>query len=300
MKYGCIGKSLSHSYSKEIHARLSAEPYELFELNEGELTDFFQTRDFCGINVTIPYKETVIPYLDALDESAKAVGAVNTIVNDGGSLVGYNTDFYGLGALLSRMGVSLQGKTVVILGSGGTSKTAVALARAQGAREVLVVSRTKGKGDLVYGDLHTVAKDAEILIQTTPVGMYPHDEDCPVALEDFAKLEAVVDAVYHPLRTRLVVEAEAKGIKAAGGLYMLVSQAARSASLFHGTSYGDKTIETIYRSLAKEKENLVLVGMPSSGKSTVGRLVAERLGRSFYTPLPRAQQAENHLLLHRR
>ena len=282
MKYGCIGKSLSHSYSGEIHARLSKEPYALLELDERELPAFFAKKEFCGINVTIPYKEVVIPYLDELDESAKAVGAVNTIVKRDGRLIGYNTDFYGLGALFSRMGVSLKGKRVVILGSGGTAKTARALAKMQGAKAVFVVSRERGKGDLVYGDLQKVAKDVEILIQTTPVGMFPHDEGTPVSLGDFPHLEALVDAVYHPLRTNLVATAQANGINAAGGLYMLVSQAAKSASLFHGTNYDEATVEEIYQALLKEKENLVLIGMPGSGKSTVGRLLAERLGRPFY------------------
>ena len=281
MKYGCIGKSLSHSYSKEIHARLSEEPYELLELDESERSDFFAKRDFCGINVTIPYKESVIPYLDELDESARAVGAVNTIVNREGRLVGYNTDVYGMGALLVRMGLSLRGKNVMILGTGGTSKTALALAKEQGANSVLRVSRTRGSGDLVYADLKDAAKETEILIQTTPVGMYPNDNGCPVSLALFPHLEALVDAIYHPLCPSLVVEAQAKGIQAEGGLFMLVAQAAKSASLFHGTEYGDAEIETIYEALLKEKENIVLIGMPTSGKTTVGRMLAERLGRPF-------------------
>ena len=258
MKYGCIGKKLSHSYSVEIHARLSKAPYELLELDEGELSAFFAEKGFCGINVTIPYKEAVIPYLDELDPVAKEIGAVNTIVKKERRLVGYNTDFCGLDALLSREGISLRDKTVMILGSGGTAKTARALAMAQGAKAVFVVSREKGRGDLVYEDLTDAAKQTEVLIQATPVGMYPQDEGKPVDLDAFASLESVVDAIYHPLRSALVTEASARGIKAVGGLYMLVSQAAKSASLFHGTNYRNDEIEAIYQALLKEKENLLV------------------------------------------
>ena len=282
MKYGCIGKILSHSYSREIHARLSENPYELLEIAERELPSFFAKKDFCGINVTIPYKEAVIPHLDELDESAKRIGAVNTIVNRDGRFVGYNTDFYGMKALLSRMGLSLRDKRVMILGSGGTSKTAVALAKTEGAGEILVVSRSAGKGDLLYSNLSEAAKETEVLIQTTPVGMYPQDEGRPIDLDAFASLEAVVDAIYHPLRSSLVTEAKARGIKASGGLFMLVAQAAKSASLFYGKEYGIDEIKVIYQSILREKENLVLVGMPGSGKSTLGRLLAERLNRPFY------------------
>ncbi|MBQ7173768.1 MAG: shikimate dehydrogenase [Clostridia bacterium] len=282
MKYGCIGETLSHSYSVEIHTRLSEEPYELRELSKEELPGFFAARKFFGINVTIPYKEAVIPYLDGIDDLAGEIGAVNTILNREGKLIGYNTDFDGLTALLSRMDVTLSGKRVMIVGSGGTAKTARALAKRSGACEILTVSRTKGVGDLTYQELPQAAKRIQVLIQTTPVGMYPGDGEMPVDLDLFPKLEALVDAVYHPIRTRLVLEARERGIKAEGGLFMLVFQAAKSASLFHDTSYSDRTIESVYHSLLQKKENLVLIGMPGAGKTTLGGMLAERLGRPFF------------------
>lgn len=281
MKYGCIGEKLSHSYSREIHVRLSGEPYELKELSHGDLPAFFAARGFLGINVTIPYKEAVISYLDEIDDLAKEIGAVNTILNREGRLAGYNTDCYGLSALLTRMGVDLSNKRVMILGTGGTAKTAYALAKRSGAKEILMVSRTAGKGDLTYAELPKAAKRIEILIQTTPVGMYPDDGESPVDLSLFPKLNALVDAIYHPLRSRLVVEAEERGIKTAGGLYMLVLQAAKSAELFGAVKPSEDLIESIYQELLYKKENLVLIGMPSSGKTTLGRILAKRLDRRF-------------------
>ncbi len=281
MKYGLIGETLKHSFSPEIHAMLASYPYELREVGREELDDFFRRRDFCGINVTIPYKETVIPLLDEVDPAAAEIGAVNTVVNREGRLCGYNTDLAGMTALFARAGISPAGKKVLILGTGGTSRTAAAAARLAGAREIYKVSRSGREGALTYEDAVSLHADAEILINTTPCGMFPDAEGLPLDPAAFPRLTGVIDAIYNPLRTRLVLEARARGIAAAGGLSMLVTQAWAAAGLFLGETLPQKKAEDAYRALLKQKENLVLTGMPGAGKSTIGRLTARRLGREF-------------------
>ena len=282
MEYGCIGEKLTHSFSREIHRALAPYTYELMELKREEVGAFLLQKEFHGINVTIPYKETVLPYLDEVEESAREIGAVNTIVHRDGHLYGYNTDVYGMRALFSLAGIHPEGKKVAILGTGGTSKTARAVARTLGAREILIVSRTPSDSAIGYADLREEHSDIDILINTTPVGMYPETENCPLTLDAFPSLVGVIDAIYNPLSTDLILQARARGICAVGGLYMLVAQAVRASELFLGTSYPEGTLECIYQRVLKEKQNIVLIGMPTSGKSTVGRMLSQVLARPFF------------------
>lgn len=279
MTYGCIGEKLTHSFSKEIHSKIADYDYELLELAEDSLPELLTSPKFRAINVTIPYKEKVIPYLSYIDEGAQAIGAVNTVVNKGGKLYGYNTDFYGMSALISRLGVDISGKKVVILGTGGTSKTALAVATHLGAKEVFRVSRRSGEGVITYDDLYKLHTDAQVIINTTPVGMYPKNNGLCVEIDKFPALSLCVDAVYNPLRTPFILEAMKRGIPAEGGLYMLVAQAVRASEIFLDTVYDADTVDKIFKEILSQKENVVLIGMPASGKSTVGKLLAERLER---------------------
>ena len=282
MHYGLIGEKLGHSFSAEIHRMLKSNPYALVELSKDELDAFFAAKDFSAINVTIPYKTAVIPYLSYVDEAANEIGAVNTVVNKNGELWGYNTDFYGLSALISHAGITLQNKKVAILGTGGTSKTALAVAKSLGAKEVLLVSRNAGDGVITYQELTNFHTDIEVLINTTPVGMYPNTEATPVGVSTFPKLSGVIDAIYNPLCTQLILDAQKRGIPAEGGLYMLVAQAVRASELFLNCTYEADTAEHIYQTILNKTENIVLSGMPGAGKSTVGRLLAQELNRPFF------------------
>lgn len=279
MQYGCIAQRLGHSFSPEIHACLADYRYELRELAPEAVGEFLQKKEFCGINVTIPYKETVIPFLDAIDDAAREIGAVNTVVNRGGRLCGYNTDFYGMTRLVEKLGIDVRGKKVAVLGTGGTSRTARAVAARLGAGKVLCVSRTARNGAIDYETLLAAHSDVQILINTTPCGMYPNPDATAVKVSAFPTLEGVVDAVYNPLRPQLVLDARARGIPAEGGLYMLVAQAVRASEIFLDTAYPSDTVERVYSRLMAQKENLVLIGMPGSGKSTVARLLAKTLAR---------------------
>ncbi len=272
-KYGCIGKKLTHSFSKEIHARLADYAYELIELSEEDIQPFFEKKDFEAINVTIPYKQTVIPYLDWVSDIALRIGAVNTIVNRDGKLCGYNTDYYGMKALIERVGIDLQGKKVLVLGTGGTSRTARVVAADMGASEILTVSRKKGADSITYEEAVTLHKDAEIIINTTPSGMYPDCESKPIDISAFDRVEGVIDAVYNPLRTNLVLDARERGIKAEGGLYMLVMQAVVAVEKFLDKEISKDIADRVFASILAAKESIVLTGMPGSGKSTVGRLI---------------------------
>lgn len=272
--YGCIGKQLTHSFSKEIHAALADYEYRLMELSEEQIPAFFADRDFAAINVTIPYKETVIPYLDEISPVAQRIGAVNTVVNRGGKLFGYNTDYYGMKALLERVGLELKGKKVLVPGSGGTGKMARVLALDLGASQVLSVSRGGGEGLVTYEEAAAFHSDAQILINTTPVGMYPACKGSPVDPEAFPALEGLIDAVYNPLCTDLVLKAKAKGLKAQGGLYMLVMQAVAAVERFLDRPIPPSAADEVYAKVLSQKENIVLTGMPGSGKSTVARCLA--------------------------
>lgn len=281
MKYGLIGEKLGHSFSKEIHEKLADYTYDIQEIPPAELGDFMRKKAFSAINVTIPYKQAVFPYLDEISEQAKTIGAVNTVVCKGNKLYGYNTDFFGMRALILRAGIDLTDKTVMILGGGGTSRTARAVAEDLKAKEVLVVSRS-GKDGISYAEAKEIHSDAEIIINTTPCGMYPNiDELPPIDLADFPKVEGVVDAVYNPIRTQLVSMARECGIPAVGGLYMLVAQAAYAVEYFLDCKVPQEAIEQVFRELESAKENIVLIGMPGCGKSTVGKRLAKKLNRRF-------------------
>lgn len=279
MEYGCIGEHLKHSFSAEIHRELASYQYEIREIEPARLGEFLTERNFKGINVTIPYKEKVIPYLFSIDEQAKAIGAVNTVVNRDGKLYGYNTDFYGMSALINKLGLDLTQKKVAVLGTGGTSRTALAVAESMGARSVFRVSRTARDGAIDYEMLYREHADTEIIINTTPCGMYPNPDGVAVDVSRFSRLAGVVDAVYNPLRPQLVLDALKRGIPAEGGLFMLVAQAVHACEIFLDKQFDADTSERIWKRLLRQKENIVLIGMPACGKSTVGRLLGEAMGR---------------------
>lgn len=281
MEYGCIGEKLGHSFSREIHNGLTDYIYELKELAPDQVLPFLAARDFKAINVTIPYKQTVFEGLDFISEKAERIGAVNTIVNRDGKLYGYNTDYYGMKALLDRNGIVLSGKKVLILGSGGTSRTAAAVAQDMGAKEIYRVSRTAREDCITYQNVIKQHTDARIIINTTPVGMYPQVQGHALDIAPFDRLEAVADAVYNPLCSQFVLDAGERGLTAVGGLYMLVMQAVKAVEFFIGQAPDPAKAETVYNSLLRQKQNIVLIGMPACGKSSVGNVLAKQLGRRF-------------------
>lgn len=282
MEYAVIGEHLKHSFSKEIHNELADYSYDVHEVAKEELSDFISARRYRGLNVTIPYKKDVMPLLDHIDKTAQSIGAVNTIVNRNGRLMGYNTDFFGLLALIKRTGVEIAGEKVLILGTGGTSVTANAVAHTMGADEVYRVSRSPGENVITYEEMYTKHSDAGVIINTTPVGMFPKIDAAPIDIDRFARCHGVIDAIYNPLRSELVLNALSRGIKASGGLYMLVAQAAKAAALFlDDDSILDK-IEEVYQTIRLSKENVVLIGMPGCGKTTVGKLLQKQMGRELF------------------
>ena len=282
MRYGLLGERLGHSFSRDIHNSLGNYSYDLIEVSREELEGFIKEKDFGGVNVTIPYKGTVIPYLDKIDERAKAIGAVNTIVNRGGELIGYNTDFFGMVKLIDHAKIYLKDKVVAILGTGGTSRTALAVAEHLGGREIFKVSRSAKEDAISYEELYRIADRVDVIINTTPSGMFPDINSSAVDISSFTRLSGVIDAVYNPLRTKLIIDAQKRGIRAEGGLYMLVAQAVRASELFIGENYDEKTIDKIYRRILRDKENIVLIGMPASGKSTIGRILEKKLSRKAF------------------
>ena len=277
MEYGLLGERLGHSFSPQIHRDLAGYDYQLLPTPPEAVEDLFARRAFQGLNVTIPYKRTVMPLCDEIDPRAAAIGAVNTVVNRNGRLTGYNTDIDGFLYMARRAGVDMAGKKVVILGSGGTSRTARAAAGELGAREIVTVSR---HGEDNYQNLSRHA-DAQVLVNTTPVGMYPNWGQSPVSLESFPALEGVLDVVYNPLRTALLLQAEERGLPCSCGLPMLVAQAKRAAELFTGQNIDDSRAETVLHGLREQLTSIVLIGMPGCGKTTVGRALAGKLGRTF-------------------
>ena len=281
MKYGVIGEHLKHSFSPEIHSQIGDYEYIIKEIEPQKLECFIKERDFCGINVTIPYKEKVIPMLDYVDPAALKIGAVNTVVNKNGKLYGYNTDYTGLMALVNRIGLEIQGKKVLIIGTGGTSKTAGCVLGDMGAREIIYVSHKQQKGAFTYEEVYSYHTDCEIIFNTSPVGMFPENDGIPLELERFSKLEGVLDVVYNPIRTNLVLKARSLGKKAEGGLYMLGAQAVYASQHFFGGSVDNSLLDKVYKSVLTMKDNLILVGMPACGKTTVGKLLAEMTGKTF-------------------
>lgn len=271
--FGLLGRTLGHSYSPRIHALLGGYDYRLYPREPEAVESFLRNGPLSGMNVTMPYKKTVIPFLDELSPVAQRLGAVNTIVRrEGNRLVGYNTDYAGFRFLVKKSGLDPKGKKCLVLGTGGASVTVRAVLEEMGA-QVVVISR---RGENHYGNLHR-HRDAAILVNATPVGMYPDTGISPVDLDAFPMLEGVLDVVYNPARTKLILDAEARGIPALGGLWMLVAQARESAEWFLNTTISDEKVEQIHRILQSEMENIVLIGMPGCGKSTTARLLQERL-----------------------
>ncbi|MCR4755496.1 MAG: shikimate dehydrogenase [Lachnospiraceae bacterium] len=300
MQYGLIGRHLPHSFSGIIHGligRYTSDEYEfnIHEIEPEDLDAFLLSKDFKGINVTIPYKEKVIPYLDHIDDAAKAIGAVNTIVNKDNKLYGYNTDYYGLRDLIVHTGIKLKDKKVTILGTGGTSKTARYVCKSLGAASIVIVSRNKPSCEddnndsgyiySTYDEVYDKHSDTDVIINTTPVGMYPKAGISAIDLEGYNNLSGVIDVIYNPLKTALVLDAEDKNIPCCGGLRMLVTQAVYGYKLFMGKSVTDDDIADIigkvYKDVYTDKLNLVLIGMPGCGKSTVGRRLVKTYNKQL-------------------
>lgn len=275
MKSGLLGRKLGHSYSPQIHEFLGSYSYDLFEKEPDEVGNFVKNGDYTGINVTIPYKKDVIPYLDELSPLAKRMGAVNTIVRrEDGTLFGHNTDYFGFSSMVHRSGIRVAGKKVLVLGSGGASNTAVKVLEDMGAK-VIIISRS-GKDN--YTNLH-IHKDASVIVNCTPVGMYPNTGVTPLDLKAFPCLEGVLDMIYNPSRTQLLLDAEAMGLPHENGLWMLVAQAKEAAEYFSRKLLPDSLIENVYKKMSSKMQNIVLIGMPGCGKSTIASLLAEKLGR---------------------
>ncbi len=275
IEYGLLGETLGHSFSPALHRAFGGYDYRLLPIARDELEDLFVQRQFRGLNITMPYKQAVIPLCDEIDERTARIGAVNTVVNRNGRLIGCNTDIDGLLFMARRSGIALRGKKVLILGSGGTSRTAAAAAQECGAKSIVIISRS---GENNYENLRRHA-DAQIIINTTPVGMFPHCGRSPVDLTQFPKLCGVLDAVYNPLRTALYLQAEHMGVPCSCGLSMLTAQAKRACEIFTGIGISDDRTEEVLSSLHRQLENIVLIGMPGCGKSTIADALAAQTGR---------------------
>ncbi|MBR5233698.1 MAG: chorismate mutase [Clostridia bacterium] len=277
-QYGLLGENLSHSYSPEIHSFLGDYSYTLFEKEIDEVAPFLEKREFNAINVTIPYKKTVMRYLDRLDETAEKICSVNTIIKESdGTLTGYNTDYYGFSYMLSKGNIQVTGKKILILGDGGASATVQTVVKDLEAKEIIVVSRHT---DTNYDNIH-LHYDADVIINTTPVGMYPENGATLVDLDKFKNLSGVADLIYNPVRTKLILDAEKRGINCISGLYMLSAQGKKAAELFFKKQYDDSIIDFITEKLTFQMKNIVLVSMPGAGKTTLGKLLAEHYGRKF-------------------
>ena len=276
MKYGLLGRKLSHSYSPAIHQQFGNHDYGLFEIEPDGLEDFIRHGTFEGLNVTMPYKKTVIPYLDDQTDIARRVGAVNTIYRKNGKLIGHNTDFYGFQQMLHKSGLNPAGKKCLVLGSGGASDVAVRVLEESGAM-VVVISRS---GENNYNNL-SQHYDAAIIVNATPVGMYPHCGQSPIDIQQFSALEGVLDVIYNPARTQLLLDAENQGLITENGLWMLVNQAREAASLMTQVQISDQQADNVYRKIKMQMENIILIGMPGCGKSTIGQLLAEQCGKTF-------------------
>ena len=280
MEYGLIGEKLGHSFSKQIHESLNGYKYELKELSKEEFDNFMIKKEFTAINVTIPYKEKVIPYLDYIDLTAEKIQAVNTIVNKNGKLYGYNTDYLGLKDLIVKNNIEVLNKKALILGTGGTSKTATVVLQDLGIKEIIYASRSNLEGTISYNDIYQHT-DIQIIINTTPCGMYPNINESLVDLDKLNNVEAVIDVIYNPLRTKLIIDAQERNIKTATGLYMLVSQAVYASSIFLDKKIDLLKQDNIYKTIFNEKRNIVLIGMPSCGKTSIAMELKRILSKDF-------------------
>lgn len=280
MKYGLLGTNIINSYSPLIHGMIADYNYELCQLDEDGFNRFLLSKNFNGISITMPYKTRILNYLDYIDDNARNISAVNTVVNRNGSLYGYNTDYDGLYALINRISKGKCIKNVLILGTGGTSNTAAAVLNRMGCFSVKKVSRFKYKGDVLYGELESAYKETDLIINTTPCGMVGNDSTL-INVSCFNNLIGVVDAVYNPLRTKLVIDAQNNGIPAEGGLYMLVKQAVKASELFLNKVYPAETTDIVYNKVLWKTRNIVLIGMPGCGKTTVGKILANKYCKDF-------------------
>ena len=277
-KTGLIGEKLGHSYSKMIHGKFADYDYELLEVKEDEIESLLKSGEYSGFNVTIPYKKTVMKYCDELSELAEEIGSVNTIVcQENGRIKGYNTDAYGFEYLLTVNNIDVHGAKCMVLGSGGASLTVQAVLKKLGAKEVVVISRA---GENNYSNIEKHF-DSEIIVNTTPVGMYPDNGRTPVELSEFGNCKGVLDLIYNPNRTKLILDAFALGIPASGGLEMLVAQAKRASELFTGNTISMEEMEDVTKEIRNDTLNTILIGMPGAGKSYIGKEIARRTGRKF-------------------
>lgn len=282
MEYGLIGENVNYSYSKYIHSLINNKNYTLCSFQKEEVINLLKSKDFLGINVTIPYKETVIPFLDKLSKEASKIKAVNTIINQNGTLIGYNTDYLAFEHLLKTNNINVTNKKVLVLGTGGTSKTIKYVLLKNHVKQIFFVSRNKKKNTISYIDASNIY-DVNIIINTTPYGMHPHLEEKPLLnINNYPYLEACIDVIYNPLKTQLLIEAKEKNIKIVSGLEMLVYQACFASELFLNKKYSGDFIRSIYRQTLLKYTNIVLSGMPACGKSTLGKLLSEKLNIPFY------------------
>lgn len=278
MEYGLIGKKLSHSFSKVLHEEFLNTKYDLVSLNDDELKDFFLKKDFKGINVTIPYKKDVIKYLDYIDPLVEKIGACNCIINDNGVLKGYNTDYFGFKFLIEENEINVLNKNIAVLGSGGTFNTVSTVLKDLGAKNIFCISRVKKENNYTYDEIYSM--NVDILVNATPVGMFPNNYECNIDL-DRLNIEAVVDVIFNPLRTKLVLEAKKRNIKAVGGLSMLIAQGMKASELFLNKKYSFEEIRSCYFDINVNKFNIVLIGMPMSGKTTLGKMLAKAFNKEF-------------------
>ena len=280
---GLIGHPLGHSYSPYIHKRLSGFDYKLFDLSKNELESFIKNTSYTGLNVTIPYKEEVIKYLDYVDDVAMTIGAVNTIIRRGDKTYGYNTDVVGFDELLKHYKINLRGKNVLILGTGGTKKT-VQYVVSKYTKKIFIATRKASDYDnniYNYDDLKLIENDINYIINTTPVGMSPNISSSPISLEKYLSLEGVIDVIYNPLHTTLLLEAKNFKIPYYNGLFMLVYQAYQASCLFFNKKYNEEILYDIYKELLLKNSSIMLIGMPASGKSTIGRILSEIVNQPF-------------------
>ena len=289
MKYGCIGEHLGHSFSADIHKEIADYSYELCELTPDKVGEFVTGGRLDAFNVTIPYKKDVIPFLNVISDEAKSIGAVNTVVRGkDGKIYGYNTDYFGFSYMVKHSGISVKGKKALVIGRGGASLTVCAVLRDMGIRDIAVFGSKDNTPENV-----SKHKDTEILVNASPVGMYPKNGTSPVDLSLLPRCECVFDLIYNPARTKLMIDAEKRGIKAVNGLSMLVAQAVRAFEFFTDDNAEEGDVERITSLISHKNKNIILIGMPGCGKSTVGKMIAKDLGRRFFDADDEFQKMHN-------